>query len=875
MSMTIAERPILERSIEILRRFGNPFRNYFARNPDDEICSRFHVPQLYAKERELLLSVVDLYRTDPLTHSEMIPILGNKGSGKTHLLHSIKHGGDGAWQLLVTPGVFQKETDFLEYLLFQIIDTLLGGGQQRGIRPLDYLSEQLTRRMLIAALQETTSEQRLDLFPPMGLGRWTRKLGLGHTQAQERCQWLIDQLHGLSHMGQSGLTIQQALSESGIPIETAMELIANFIDRNEGHNTAGLMRRSLLNSFARVQLLRDESELASFLTYGFAELEFHVRPSRQDLVLALFKVVMEIFRSLKVPVVVAFDQLEDLLLARRNDDAHKIAEAFFAGIVQVMHQIDGLCFLIFAERGLWNRFVPSLDGYIQDRLNNPVHVPRHGTIKALRLEAPPMEMVRLVVESRLTGSLDELPEGDLLGSHFPFTEEQMLRIVRTEPTLRDMLQQFRHLYDHIVYGPEAQDNLSLHSHGNSTKQVSPNLQGISNNLSEREINSEKNESKISANKPIVGDQPSVSSALTQEQINQDQKGMISSTPVSDRSESSESSVVDFVNPSKSSDQFIEGQEESSNEPLVNPLSTQSESPRKPEGYIVKQIDVIKIEESQGSEIDSQLKSENLGAETISEQTLENRDSDKPLNRLAGLLKSQMEIKSDVISSVSVPVSMNSVSNSSRGLTHNQMISMWQQEQRTALRKLEPEGALPGATRELQAALGTFLNNCLEHGVKVGPWRLQHVVPEFTFGDHPTYGVITMAHWAFKDSQPWRVGIGLFLARAAGKPRDLEIKLSVLKQQPSLIDHLILLRPEDDLSLTGKSKTIWNDSEKQGYHSRLEAISLEGLATIYSFPRWLSAISESLPEGQPVPNLADVIQEFCESLLQQVCMPIQE
>ena len=59
-----------------------------------------------------------------------------------------------------------------------------------------------------------------------------------------------------------------------------------------------------------------------------------------------------------------------------------------------MHQIDGICFLIFAERGLWNRFVPSLDGYIQDRLNNPVHVPGHGTIKALRLEAPPAELLR-------------------------------------------------------------------------------------------------------------------------------------------------------------------------------------------------------------------------------------------------------------------------------------------------------------------------------------------------------------------------------------------------------------------------------------------------------------------------------------------------
>ena len=90
---TAVERPIMERAWETLRRSGNPFRNYFARNPDDEVCSRYHVPELYATERELLLSVVDLYRYEPNTHSEIVPILGNKGSGKTHLLHSIKHGG--------------------------------------------------------------------------------------------------------------------------------------------------------------------------------------------------------------------------------------------------------------------------------------------------------------------------------------------------------------------------------------------------------------------------------------------------------------------------------------------------------------------------------------------------------------------------------------------------------------------------------------------------------------------------------------------------------------------------------------------------------------------------------------------------------------
>ena len=151
---------------------------------------------------------------------------------------------------------------------------------------------------------------------------------------------------------------------------------------------------------------------------------------------------------------------------------------------------------------------------------------------------------------------------------------------------------------------------------------------------------------------------------------------------------------------------------------------------------------------------------------------------------------------------------------------------WDVELRSAARrKLEPEGALTGATRELQAGLGAFLQVCHEHGVKVGPWRLQHVVPEWTFGEHPTYGVLTIAHWACKDGQPWKVGVGLFLARGPGKPKDLEVKLAVMDDEAAgLLDHLILLRPEDDLALTGKSKTLWQEAERRGRHARLEPVS---------------------------------------------------
>lgn len=688
-------------ALETLRNAGNPFRNYFARNPDDEVCARFHVPELFARERSQLLAVVDLYRSTPGSHSEMMPILGNKGAGKTHLLHSIKHGGDkhggdGAMQLLVSPGTYQKDADFLEYLLFQVIDTLLGGGKQKGRRPLDVVEDAFARHALADALKSAGKDEMLDLFPAPALARWTRRLGLGTSQAEERTQWLLGEI------GRPRTPLARVISEAGVDGEKLCDLIGRHVDRVAPRDAMGMMRRYLAQGFCRSALLDDEADLANFLTYGFAELDFQVQPSRQELVLSLLKALMAIFNELRIPVVVAFDQLEDLLLARRMDDGKKMAEAFFAGIVQVMHQVDGVCFLIFAERGLWNRFIPSLDGYIQDRLTNPIHVPGHGTLKALRLEAPPPELVRKVCAARLAAAL-----GDTGGvpDLFPFTEEQVDQIARTEPTLRDMLQQFRHLFDAIVFGePGAKES-----------------------------------SRIPAN------------------------------------------VI---------------------EPTAN----------------IKSVVVV---------------------ETPTEPTSAPRVTIQP----------------------------------PPGPAPSAATELWKSETESALGKLTPDGALTGATRELQLGLAAFLQLCHEHGVKVGPWRLQHVVPEFTFGEHPTYGIISIAHWACPGGQPWKVGIGLFLARGAGKPRDLETKLSALALEPAVVDHLILLRPEDDVALTGKSKTAWQESQKRGSHARIEAVSIDSFAILYGFSRWLTGVHESLPAGQPLPNLAEVIQENCEKLLEQVCMPV--
>lgn len=725
MNQMLASEPLANSALEWMKRYGNPFRNYFARNPDDEVCSIYHVPELYAREREQLVRVVDQYRFTPNTHSEVVPILGNKGAGKTHLLHSIKHGLEGNWQLLVSPGSYQKDSDFLEYLLFQMLDTLLGGGKQRNTRPMEYVGEQLIRMLLSRTLSELSSDQRLDLFPPPGIGWLAKTLGLGSTQALERTQWLIDELSRPNLDSRTPGVVRKLCEDSGLSCQKAFEIVCDYIDCNSGHDVASMMRHAILQGFARAVLLGDETELASFLTFGFAELDFKMHPGRQDLVLALFRAMMGVMQELKIPVVIAFDQLEDLLLSRRNEDSHKTAESFFAGIVKAMHLLDGISFLVFAERGLWNRFIPSLDGYIQDRLNNPVHVPGYGTIKALRLEAPPVELVRKVVAARIIPAFRGMPQAERLPEFYPFTSEQVDLIARTEPTLRDMLQQFRRLFDSLVYGAEADQTMGQ----------------------PRGYQTQANE--VQVEKEIL-----------------------------------------------------------------------------PEG--VKSMVIMEVEPESKS---SQGAASDAGLEGV-------------------VVKPAQEMSLEALS------------------------QMWDREFVLAREQLQPEGALVGATRELQSGLGKLLQLCHEQGIKVGPWRLAHVVPEWSFGDHPTFGSLTLAHWVCRDAQPWKVGLGLFLGKGQAKSRDIAVKLSAWEVEPAVIDHLILLRPEEDLVLTGKGKQLWQEMEKKGRHSRMEPLSLDGCATLYAFPRVLATLTEGLMDGQPLPNLAAIVQEKCEKLLEQMCMPVQ-
>ncbi len=119
--------------------------------------------------------------------------------------------------------------------------------------------------MLSAAITSLNPAQRLELFPAPGLGRWARKLGLGTSQALERVQWLIDSLARPMPLPFQTGAIRRACDEAGLEPDRALELIREYIGRTEPHNTAGLMRRAILEGFARAMLQGDEADLATFL----------------------------------------------------------------------------------------------------------------------------------------------------------------------------------------------------------------------------------------------------------------------------------------------------------------------------------------------------------------------------------------------------------------------------------------------------------------------------------------------------------------------------------------------------------------------------------------------------------------------------------
>jgi len=659
-------------AMALLARRGNPFRQQFARNSDDPVCSLYHVEGVFDAERSILQELVESYRGDPAKATAVLPLLGPRGAGKTHLLHNIKHRPGIPPQLFITPGTFRTdaaaESSFLEYLLYQFINVLLAGAEQRGVRPLTYIGEHLTRRALIDALSAPNEE-------PAPRRRWP----LGGRNAPSTSP-LLERLRIEPR------PCRTLVKESGSDVEVLIRRISETLERREPRDLKGVYRKRVTEGFVRATLLGDESDLSDFLTDGFVDVRFIVKPTRTQLTLSMLQALVELIVGSGIPVAAGFDQLEELLYGQTDAEVRRASDAFFGGLVQLMSQCPGLSVLLFVEEGLWNRIVPPLPPHILDRIHEPVHLPSHGTVRTVRLRTPTVEQLIAVVACRVRKTLHDLPGVEALPSEFPFERSYLEELARKETVLRLM------------------------------------LQGCCNRLDELFSTFESN--------PAATTPKSVP---------------IAAAPVAPAPDNEE--------------------------------------------------------------------------------------------RLWEELRDR-----------------------------------WSQDVRSAERKLKPVGSLSGATAEIHGGLGRWLQVCRMLGVEQDDWKLTAVRDHVQVGDHPVYGALTVLDWQNDAGDVRHLGVGLWLGRGVGKPRDLEAKLAVFKKEPRVVDHLILFRPNDDLRLSGRSQTLWDEAMAQRFGLRLEGVDLDALAKLYAFPAWMQQLQDSFPNGAAPEHAYVFLAEQTEDIMLRLGLP---
>ncbi len=459
-----------DEALGFLRGEDNPFDTFVAGQEVDDDFFNFHVPELHQPVADTLYLAMERYRRpnyrirQDLRQSRAVIIRGARGAGKTHLLHALQHR-EGARELLVRPRYFDKQYVFAEYLLKELVATIVTPDDTSLAvlqNPLDWMAKALTRRMLAEALRSLSPQEWLywsNIPHPVGI-----LLGFTWHRA---CGWRHDLISQLSSSAEHP-SLPELCRQYGLSPDRALALLTEFIEQREaGSNARIRMRRRLLQCLTEVALHHDWAPLAYFLEDGFAELHGGLAPSRTELVDDLLRALIEIVTAAGVAIVYAFDNLERLFKPVGQFDL-QTAQSFFAGLAQVIDGIPGMLFMIYAETSMWEDCTrEAIDSFARDRLLQGVRLRDHGIVDLLELESPSSEQLMILVQRRMEPLLQQIPESSGLAPIFPFQREDIDRIASTPDVLRVMLQRLLGDYDRIVLGKEPQHDFT------APKPVSP------------------------------------------------------------------------------------------------------------------------------------------------------------------------------------------------------------------------------------------------------------------------------------------------------------------------------------------------------------------------------------------------------------------
>src|SRR5260370_15104429 len=249
-------------ALDFLKGKENPFDSLVRPQRLDDHFLDVHVPELLASERKLVLQIVDYYRVEEYARMADLPatrvvlILGERGTGKTHLLQSLSYRDDGKSQIVVRPSYYDGNLPFEEYLLAQLLATLAAEDEVYRSRQIEDIAAALTRRLLRQTIRALGPTERF-----FALGRRPRRqLRFFFGGVDKECR-VFDRLVGVLDNAPV-LDLQRLIRDHDLETEQCFHLVRGHLQRYEiGADLLPVLRRRLYAAMAQAALLRQNEPL--------------------------------------------------------------------------------------------------------------------------------------------------------------------------------------------------------------------------------------------------------------------------------------------------------------------------------------------------------------------------------------------------------------------------------------------------------------------------------------------------------------------------------------------------------------------------------------------------------------------------------------
>jgi hypothetical protein len=354
--------------------------------------------------------------------------------------------------LVVVADYFTPGPDPIDFFYWRVVNHLLSR-TDAGARTLRVLSDRLTARLLSEALRQLPQNEQVELIPARGLVERISLWFRSRRSVRKRLD-AIRELIGRCDVSQP-TQLREACGRIGLQARVAHQVILDYLERTEPKDVLGTLRRDLYSRLTMLSLTEEREPLDDYLTEDYLQAPPHVTGAGH-LSSRLLRLFLELFQALAIPAILVFDQLEDFISVtatgqRAAEERQRdVRDAFCKALASLVNNVPGLCILVFAEKGLWDRTMLGMEAFTQPRLLQGFHLPGRPSQREISMpDRFSQAVIEKLIERRITVALSGL---DITGlpTIFPF-EEKHLQDLSEETRIRECIRKLGDMFDKIVF----------------------------------------------------------------------------------------------------------------------------------------------------------------------------------------------------------------------------------------------------------------------------------------------------------------------------------------------------------------------------------------------------------------------------------------